>query len=115
MNRVLVIDQDRATRERLGLDCLGQNVGVALAENLCEGVRVLLTLPVSVIVIDDTAMRLSTREHALLFEKVAPGVPVVVTVAARASLESRVALELAGFRVVTRPMNVEDLVEKVSL
>jgi hypothetical protein len=22
MNRVLVIDQDRATRERLGLDCL---------------------------------------------------------------------------------------------
>jgi DNA-binding response OmpR family regulator len=115
MNRVLVIDQDRATRERLGLDCLGHNVGVALAENLCEGVRLLLTLPVSVIVVDAAAQRLTTREHALLFDKVAPGVPIVVTVAAEASLESRVALELAGFRVVTRPVTVEDLVEKASL
>ncbi|HXD98130.1 MAG TPA: hypothetical protein VN646_16395 [Candidatus Acidoferrum sp.] len=115
MNRVLVIDQDRATRERLGLDCLGHNVGVALAENLCEGVRLLLTLPVSVIVVDAAALRLTTREHALLFDKVAPGVPIVVTVAAEASLESRVALELAGFRVVTRPVTVEDLVEKASL
>jgi DNA-binding response OmpR family regulator len=115
MNRVLVIDQDRATRERLGLDCLGHNVGVALAENLCEGVRVLLTLPVSMIVVDAAALRLSTREHALLFEKVAPGVPIVVTVAAETSLESRVALELAGFRVVTRPVTVEDLVEKAAL
>ena len=115
MNRVLLIDQDRATRERLGLDCLGHNVGVALAENLCEGVRLLLTLPVSVIVVDAAALRLTTREHALLFDKVAPGVPIVVTVAAEASLESRVALELAGFRVVTRPVTVEDLVEKASL
>lgn len=115
MNRVLVIDQDRATREGLGLDCLGHNVGVALAENLCEGVRLLLTLPVSVIVVDAAALRLTTREHALLFDKVAPGVPIVVTVAAEASLESRVALELAGFRVVTRPVTVEDLVEKASL
>ena len=41
--------------------------------------------------------------------------PIVVTVAAEASLESRVALELAGFRVVTRPVTVEDLVEKASL
>jgi DNA-binding response OmpR family regulator len=115
MNRVLVIDQDRATREGLGLDCLGHNVGVALAENLCEGVRPLLTLPVSVIVVDAAALRLTTREHALLFDKVAPDVPIVVTVAAEASLESRVALELAGFRVVTRPVTVEDLVEKASL
>jgi DNA-binding response OmpR family regulator len=114
MNRVLVIDQDRATRERLGLDCLGQNVGVALAENLCEGVRVLLTLPVSMIVIDDTAMRLSTREHALLFEKVAPGVPVVVAMRAPAALDQRVTFELAGFRVIGKPVVVEDLQHKVT-
>jgi DNA-binding response OmpR family regulator len=115
MNRLLVIDQDRATRERLGLDCLGHDVGVALAENLCEGVRVLLSLPVSLIVVDAGALRLTMREHALLFERVAPGVPVVVTVAAEAPLETRVALELAGFRVVSRPVAVEDLLEKAAL
>jgi DNA-binding response OmpR family regulator len=114
MNRVLMIDQDRATRERLGLDCLGHNVGVALAENLCEGVRVLLSLPVSLIVVDAAALRFTTREHAELFERVAPGVPVVVTVAAEAPLETRVALELAGFRVVTRPVTVEDLLAKAA-
>ncbi len=115
MNRVLMIDQDRATRERLGLDCLGHDVGVALAENLCEGVRVLLSLPVSLIVVDVAALRLTTREVAVLFDRVAPGVPVVVTLATEAALETRVALELAGFRVVSRPVTVEDLLEKTAL
>jgi DNA-binding response OmpR family regulator len=112
MNRVLVIDQDRATREQLGLACLGRNVGVALAENLCEGVRVLLSLPVCLVVVDLAALRLTVREQATLFERVAPGVPVVVTVPAELPLESRVALELAGFGVLTRPVTVEDLLEK---
>ena len=112
MNRVLVIDQDRATRELLGLACLGHDVGVALAENLCEGVRLLLSVPVSLIVVDAAAMRLSVREHVTLFERVAPGVPVVVAVTPETPLETRVALELAGFRVLTRPVTVEELLEK---
>jgi DNA-binding NtrC family response regulator len=115
MNRVLVIDQDRVTREQLGLACLGRDVGVALAENLCEGVRVLLSLPVCLIVVDTAALRLTIREHATLFERVAPGVPVVVTVAPDAPLEARVALELAGFRVLSRPVTVEDLLDKAAL
>lgn len=114
MNRVLVIDPNRETREHLGLQCLGRNVGVALAENVCEGVRVLLSLPVGVIVVDAAALRLSLREHGVLFERVAPGVPVVVVVSAEAPLETRVAFELAGFRVVARPVGVEEVVEKVA-
>ena len=112
MNRVLVIDQDRAMRERLGLACLGQGVGVALAENLCEGVRLLLSVPVSLVVMDAAALRLSVREHVTLFERVAPGVPVVVAVGPETPLETRVTLELAGFRVLTRPVTVEELLEK---
>jgi DNA-binding response OmpR family regulator len=112
MNRVMVIDQDRATRELLGLACLGHDVGVALAENLCEGVRLLLTVPVSLIVVDAAALRLSVREHVTLFERVAPGVPVVVTVNPEMPVENRVALELAGFRVLTKPVTVEELLEK---
>ena len=112
MTRVLVIDQDRATRERLGLACLSHDVGVALAENLCEGVRTLLSLPVSLIIVDAAALRLTVREHVTLFERVAPGVPVVVGVSPDASLESRVGFELAGFRVLAKPVTVEELLEK---
>ena len=112
MNRVMVIDQDRATRELLGLACLAHDVGVALAENLCEGVRQLLSVPVSLIVVDAGALRLSVREHVTLFERVAPGVPVVVSVSPETPLETRVALELAGFRVLTKPVTVEELLEK---
>jgi hypothetical protein len=54
------------------------------------------------------------REHATLFERVAPGVPVMVTVPSEASLETRVGLELAGFRVLTRPVTVEDLLDKAT-
>jgi hypothetical protein len=39
---------------------------------------------------------------------------VLVTVPAELALESRVALELAGFRVLTRPVSVEDLLEKAT-
>jgi len=64
------------------------------------------------VVIDAGALRLTMREHVTLFERVAPGVPVVVSVAPDAPLESRVALELAGFRVLSKPVTVEDLLEK---
>jgi DNA-binding NtrC family response regulator len=112
MNRVLMIDQDRATREELGLACLGRNVAVAFAENVCEGVRTLLTLPVSLIVVDAASMRMTMREHVVLFDRVAPGIPVVVTVPAETPLELRVRFEIAGFRVLTQPVTVEDLLDK---
>jgi DNA-binding response OmpR family regulator len=114
MDRVLVIDRDRATREALGLQCLGRDVGVALAENVCEGVRVLLSLPVSLIVVEAATLRLTPREHAMLFERMAPGVTVIVTVQPETSLEVRVGLELTGFRVLTRPVSAEDLLDKVA-
>jgi DNA-binding response OmpR family regulator len=114
MDRVLVIDRDRATREALGLGCAGRDVGVALAENLCEGVRVLSSLPVSLVVVEAAALRLTPPEHAALFELVAPGVPVVVTVAPDAPLESRVALELGGFHVMTRPVSLDEVLAKLA-
>ena len=114
MDRFLVIDQDRAAMQQLGLACLQKGVGVAMAETLCEGVRTLLATQVSLIVIDAAQLRLTAREHATLFERVAPGVPVVVVVRADASLDTRVAFELSGFRVLARPVAVEDLVEKTA-
>ena len=114
MNRVLVIDQDRAATQALGLACLERDLGVAIAENLCEGVRILLGTPVDLIVLDAAEMRLTAREMATLFERVAPGVPVVVAMKAPAALDQRVTFELAGFRVTTKPVTVEDLVQKVA-
>jgi hypothetical protein len=77
-------------------------------------VRSLLSVPVDVIVVDADALRLSLREHVVLFDRVAPGVPVVVVVRAEAPLEMRVAFELAGFRVVARPVSIDELVEKAT-
>jgi len=114
MNRVLVIDQDRTATQRLGLACLERDLGVAIAENLCEGVRVLLGTPVDLIVVDSAEVRLTGRELATLFERVAPGVPVVVAMRAPAALDQRVTFELAGFLVITKPISVEDLLHKVA-
>jgi DNA-binding response OmpR family regulator len=113
MNRVLVIDQDRAATQTLGLACLERDLGVAIAENLCEGVRVLLGTPVDLIVVDSAEMRLTAREMATLFERVSPRVPVVVAMKSPAALDQRVTFELAGFRVTTKPVTVEDLLHKV--
>ena len=68
-----------------------------------------------VLVIDqDSATTTRTpREMATLLARVAPRVSLVVAVRPETSLDTRVALELAGFRVLTKPVTVEELVEKV--
>lgn len=114
MNRVLVIDQNRAATQALGLACLERDLGIAIAENLCEGVRVLLSTPVDLIVVDVTEMRLTAREMATLFDRVAPGVAVVIAMKAPVPLDQRVTLELAGFRVIEKPVVVDDLLHKVT-
>ncbi|HEV8475243.1 MAG TPA: hypothetical protein VGR82_20890 [Methylomirabilota bacterium] len=112
MTRVLMIDQDRVTTQALGLACLEREVGMVFADNVCEGIRVLLETHVDLVVIDAAALRLTPRELATLFERVAPEVPVTVVVRPEA-LDARVALEVAGFRVLTRPVTAEDLLDKV--
>jgi len=114
MNRVLVIDPDRAATQTLGLACLERDLGVVIAENVCEGVRILLGTPVDLIVVDSAEMRLTAREMATLFERVAPRVPVVVVMKSPAALDQRVTFELAGLPVVTKPIVVEDLLHKVT-
>ena len=114
MNRILVIDQDRAAMETLGLACLSEDIGVAMADNVCEGVRVLLGESISLVLVDALELRFGPRDSATLFERVAPGVPVVVMVRPETDLNRVVALELAGFRVVTTPVAVSDLLAKVA-
>ena len=112
MNRVLMIDRDAGAMQRLGLACLARGVAVAMAENLCEGVRVLLSTPVSLVAVDHELLRFSPAENATLFGRVAEGVPVTVVVRPDTPVETRVALEIQGFRVLPRPLSVEDLLDK---
>ena len=115
MNRILVIDQNRGAMEKLGLACLEQGIGVAMADNVCEGVRVLLSDAISLVLVEGSELRFGPRESATLFERVAPGVPVVVTVRPDMDLNRIVALELAGFRVITKPVAVADLLAKAAV
>ena len=112
MDLFLVIDQDRTAVQTLGLACLERGVGVAMAETLCEGVRVLLSRSTSLVVVDVALLRLTPPEISTLFERVAPGVPVIVVVHPETPLETRVGFELMGFRILARPVAVEDLIEK---
>jgi len=114
MNRFLVIDRDRTTAQRLGLRCLEQDIAVIIAENVCEGVRKLATTPVSLIVVTVGGLRLGAREDAALFERVAPGVPVIVAAGPDVALETRVALELAGFRVLPEPLVPDELLKTLA-
>jgi ActR/RegA family two-component response regulator len=114
MIRLLLIGQDPTPAQRLGLQCLERGVAVVIAENVCEGVRVLATTPVSLIVADVGRFRLGYAEQAMLFDRVAPGVKVIVTVPAEAPLETRVALELAGFHVVPSPASPDDLLKPLA-
>ena len=113
MVRILLVGQDHATAQRLGLQWLERGVGVVIAENVCEGVRVLATTPVSLIVVALDRIRLAFSDQASLFERVAPGARVVVTIPEDSPLEIRVALELAGFDVVSSSAAPEELLKSL--
>jgi ActR/RegA family two-component response regulator len=112
MIRILLIGQDRSTADRLALACLERGAALVVAENVCEGVRVLATTPVSLIVADLGRLRLGYPEQAALFDRVAPGARVAVTVPADVALETRVALELAGFDVLPAPAVPDDVLKR---
>ena len=57
MNRILVIDQDRSAMEKVGLACLEQGIGVAMADNVCEGVRILLGESIGLVLVDGLELR----------------------------------------------------------
>jgi DNA-binding response OmpR family regulator len=115
MIRLLTIDGDRNRAQALAMECLEDGVAVRMAETLCEGVRYLLDAPVSLVLAEAGLLRMATSEQARLFEAVAPGVPVILTVDAGAKVEDLVNLELQGFRVMTRPFALGDLLAKVEL
>ena len=115
MIRLLTIDGDRKRAQALALECLEHGVAVRMSETLCEGVRYLLDAPVSLVLAEAGMLGLAKGDQARLFEAVAPGVPVILTVAAGAKVEDRVDLELQGFRVISRPFALRDLLAKVEL
>ena len=115
MIRLLTIDGDRNRAQALAMECLEDGVAVRISETLCEGVRYLLDAPVSLVLAEAGLLRIATSEQARLFEAVAPGVPVILAVDAGAKVEDLVNLELQGFRVMTRPFALGDLLAKVEL
>ena len=100
--------------KQLGLQCLERGIGVIIAENVCEGVRVLATSPVSLVVADGSRLRLDLHDQAAVFDRVAPGVRVAVTVPAETPIETRVTLELAGFQVVSAPITPDELLKPLA-
>jgi DNA-binding response OmpR family regulator len=115
MIRVLTIDGNRSRAQALALECLEQGVALRTAETVCEGVRCLLDTPVSLVLAEAGLMRLAAPDQVRLFDAVAPGVPVIVTVDAGSRVEDLVDLELRGFRVVSRPFTLRDLLAKIEL
>lgn len=115
MNRVLLIDHDHVAAHAAGMTCLEQGVAFRTADTLCDGVRVLLDAPVSLILIDAGLVRLSPAEQARMFDAVAPEVPVVVLVKPNAPLEEHVRFEAEGFRVVPKPTDMAAILAKVEM
>jgi DNA-binding response OmpR family regulator len=112
MTRILIIDENRALTESVGRQCLEQGIAIRMAGTFCEGVRQVLELPVSLVIISSSLVQLSGAELASLFDTIAPGVPVVVRVEAGQEMDEQVRFELHGFRVVREPFDVLDLVVK---
>lgn len=113
MNRILLIDRDRAMGASLGMACLERGIAIRMAETFCEGVRYLMDAPISAVLVDASTLRAAGPDRGRIFDAVAPGVPVVVTVAPGTPVEEHVRYELQGFRVLAKPFAPEELLDKI--
>jgi DNA-binding response OmpR family regulator len=115
MTRVLLIDGDRAFAQTAAMTCIADGIAVRLADTLCEGVRYMTEAPVSAVLIDAALMRLSGGDQVRLFDVVAPGVPVAVMVPEGTPVEEAVKLQVKGFQVVAKPVEIRDVLAKLEL
>ena len=113
MNRILLIDRDRTLGASLGMACLERGIAIRMAETFCEGVRYLMDAPATAVLVDAAALKMADADRGRIFDAVAPGVPVVVTVEAGTPVEEQVRYELQGFRVLTKPFAPEDVLDKI--
>jgi DNA-binding response OmpR family regulator len=113
MNRILLIDRDRTLGASLGMACLERGIAIRMAETFCEGVRYLMDAPATAVLVDAVALKAAGADRGRIFETVAPGVPVMVTVAAGTPVEEQVRFELQGFRVLVKPFASEDVLDKI--
>ena len=90
MNRILLIDRDRTLGASLGMACLERGIAIRMAETFCEGVRYLMDAPATAVLVDAVALKAAGADRGRIFETVAPGVPVMVTVAAGTPVEEQV-------------------------
>jgi DNA-binding NtrC family response regulator len=113
MNRILLIDRDRTQGASLGMACLERGIAIRMAETFCEGVRYLMDAPATAVLVDAAALKMAGADRGRIFETVAPGVPVVVTVEAGTPVEEQVRFELQGFRVLAKPYAPEEALDKI--
>ena len=112
MTRVLMIDENHALTDSVGLQCLEQGIAIRMADAFRDGARQLLETPVSLIIVSSSLVRVSPDDLARLFDTLAPGVPVVVRVDRAHAMDEQVRFELQGFRVVRELFDVQDLLAK---
>ena len=115
MTRVLMIDGNRTLTESVGRQCLEERIAIRMSDTFCEGVRLLLEIPASLVILQADLVRLPGVELARLFDTVAPGVPVVVRLETGQGMDVQVKFEPHGFRVVREPIHIVDLLAKASL
>ena len=115
MNRVLVIDADREASHILALGCLESGIPVRIAQTLAEGTCCLRDVPIALVVIEAGILRSAGADDVQRLEAAAAGVPLVAALDATATVEEHARLELAGFRVETRPVDVEQVLAKTEM
>jgi DNA-binding response OmpR family regulator len=111
----MMIDGNRKLTESVSRQCLEGRIAIRMTDTFCEGVRLLLEIPASLVLLQADLVRLPGTELARLFDTVAPGVPVVVRLETGQGMDMQVKFELHGFRVVREPIDVVDLLAKTSL
>src|SRR3989442_15834336 len=94
MTRLLMIDRNRKLTESVSRQCLEGRIAIRMADTFCEGVRLLLEIPASLVLLQADLVRLPGTELARLFDTVAPGVPVVVRLETGQGMDVQVKFEL---------------------
>jgi len=113
MERVLVIEDDRAVRKVLKHLFQTEGYTVDLTSDGVSGLAAFREVPPSVVILDLKLPGISGRDICREIKKASPHVPVIVLSAASEVMDKVVLLELGADDYVTKPFSPRELLARV--
>ena len=112
--RLLIVDDEKGYVNVLAKRMAKRNIVVTAAYSGSEGIQALRRQDFDVAVLDLKMEDMDGIEVLKIFQKMVPGMPVIMLTGHGSEKAAREGMEFGAFDYLTKPCDLEELIEKIN-